>query len=336
MIQKNIISPLLNNYGVYDMKRIVLFLVLTSLTFAQSKDPLKYFPYKTGNMWEYYFDDLEYPDTVQVFNIKDSVDAEGNIYVTQIARRINPIEYPLLFPDTATYKIDTAYNVFGPYIQGGPNADSLLIFKLNAKKDDQWVVYDYSHGGGGSYEIARLREIREDELFGRQTTFKFITYYWSEDSTDTLGLDRYGDNLAYGFGLRARGGGDLIGDIILKGCVINDTLYGDTTNIITSVKDISENLPVQFELYPNYPNPFNPLTTISFNLQSSGNISLIVYDAMGREIKRLIDDKRTNYGYHKIIWNGRSNSGQTVSSGVYYYSLISKGKRITRSMILLK
>ncbi len=79
------------------MKTLIIFFTLTSFSFAQEDNPLKYFPYKIGDMWEYYFDDLEYPDTVQVFNINDSVDAEGNIYITQFARNINPIEYPLLF-----------------------------------------------------------------------------------------------------------------------------------------------------------------------------------------------------------------------------------------------
>jgi len=320
------------------MKSFILFLILTSLTFSQTEDPLKYFPYKTGDMWEYYFDDLEYPDTVQMFNIKDSIDFEGNIFVTQFARRINPIQEPLLFSDTTTYKIDTSFNVFAPPSYGGGPfiMEDFILYKLDAKQVDQWVIYDYSKVGGNGYELARVREVWEDELFGKQTTFKYITYYYSEDSTDTLGLDRYGVILSYGFGLWWKGGGDAIGDVYLKGCVINDTLYGDTTNIITSVKDLSENIPTQFELYQNSPNPFNPSTTISFNLQASDNISLIVYDIMGREIKRLIDYKWINYGNHNIIWDGKSNSGQTASSGVYYYSLISKGQRITRSMILLK
>lgn len=149
-------------------------------------------------------------------------------------------------------------------------------------------------------------------------------------------MGRGGDVLAYGYGLWSRGGGDAIGDIYLKGCVLNDTLYGDTTNIVTSIEDFSENSPAQFELYPNYPNPFNPSTTISFNLHNSGNISLVIYDAMGREINRLIDNEWTNYGNHKIDWDGRSSSGQIVSSGVYYYSLVSKGERIIRPMILMK
>lgn len=315
---------------------IVILILISENTLTQSfENPLKYFPHKTGDMWEYFFNDLEYPDTVQTFNIKDSVDAGGNIYVTQCARRINPIQEPLLFQDTTTYKIDTSFNVFG----SGTVTENDLLYKLNAEQGDQWVIYDYSQVGGSGYEIVRVESVWQDELFigsGIYTTFKAFVYYYVSDSTDISGLGRYGDVLAYNFGLWSKGGGDAIGDIVLRGCVINDTIYGDTTNLITSIKDWSESLPLQFELYPNYPNPFNPITTISFDLKISNNISLIIYNAMGREIKKMIDDKWTNYGNYKIIWDGKSNFGQTVSSGVYYYSLISNGKRITHAMILLK
>ena len=320
------------------MKKIILYLFLSSIVFAQVENPLEYFPTKTGNMWEYFFADTEYPDTEQVFNINKLIDSEGNIYLTQSARRINPIQYPILFYDTTTYKIDTSYNVFGPYLGGGADAESLLIYKLNAKEGDQWILRDYTQMGGG-YEIARVAKVWKNELFFESrifTTFKAFVYYYAPDSTDTLGLSRYGDVLAYGFGLRSRGGGDLPNDDVLKGCIINDTLYGDTTNIITSIKSLSGNFPIQLELFQNYPNPFNPLTIVSFNLKLSGNISVIVYDALGREIKRLIDNEWFNNGIHKIIWDARNSSGSTVSSGVYFYALISNQTRIIRSMIFLK
>ena len=321
------------------MKNIVLFLFLSSIVLGQTENPLEYFPTNTGNMWEYYFDDLEYPDTEQVFNIKNMVDSEGNIYLTQSARRIKPIEYPILFYDTATYKIDISYNVFGPYLHSGTGAENLLIYKLNVKQGDQWVIQDYTKDGGIGYEIARVQNTWEGELFfgsGIVTKFIAYTYYYASDSTDTSGLGRYGDVLAYNFGLWSRGGGDLPNDDILKGCIINDTLYGDTTNIITSIKDITENHPTQFELYQNFPNPFNPSTTINFNLNSASNISIIVYDGLGREIKRLIDNEWLSNGTHKILWDGRNGIGTIVSSGVYFYALISEHERIFRSMIFIK
>ncbi len=317
------------------MKKIILYLFLSSIVFAQTENPLEYFPTKTGNMWEYSFADTEYPDTEQVFNVKDSIDSKGNIYLTQFARRINPIGYPILFYDTTIYRIDTSFNVFGPYLGGGAGAENLLLYKLNAKQGDQWILRDYSQMGGG-YDIARLRYVQKGELIwgsGIFTTFKAFIYYYASDSTDTLGLVVYGDVLAYGFGLRSRGGGDLPNDDILKGCVINKILYGDTTNIITSIKGFAGKFPIKSELFQNYPNPFNPVTTISFNIKYSNNFSVIVYDALGREIKRLIDNEWIYSGNHKIIWDGKNRLGSIVSSGVYFYALISNQTKIIRSMI---
>lgn len=316
------------------MKTLFTFFVLAAFTFAQEDDPLKYFPYKTGDMWEYFA--LEFPDTLQNFNIKDSVDAEGNIYVTQFARRINPIEPPYIFQDTATYMIDTLFNVHGSYYTGSGFVNAIL-FKLNANRGEQWVLHEYPEGYG--YEIARLQEVWEDEAIpgsGIYATLKHFAYFYAPDSTDTLGLDRQRITLAYGYGIRANGGGDFFETWILKGCVINDTLYGDTTNVITSVRDLSENIIPDFELYPNFPNPFNPYTTISFRITKSQNISLIVYDMMGREVKRLVDNEFYYSGIYKTIWDGKNNSDQSVSSGVYYYSLFGDGINLTRSMVLIK
>ena len=315
------------------MRTRYFLLLIPILTIAQTEDPLEYFPHKIGDMWEYFWYDLEYPDTLQNFTISDSIDAEGNIYITQSARFINPTKPPALLGDSVVYMIDKSYNVF---CLTCPVYERFL-YKLDAQQGYQWVMYkseiDSTHTW---YEIARVAEVREDMLFGKNTTIKNFVYYGTNDSTDTSGLSSYASELASGFGLWWRGGGDAVGQIYLQGCVINDTLYGDTTDVIASVRIASEDIPDGFELYQNYPNPFNPPTTISIKLPASNNISLIVYDAMGNEIKRLIDNEWTFGGNHRIIWNGKSNSNQIVTSGVYYYSLISNGMRITRSMILLK
>ena len=60
----------------------LLFSISLTLLKAQVPNPLEFFPHKEGDMWEYFWNDLQYPDTVQNFNIHDSVDAEGNIYIT--------------------------------------------------------------------------------------------------------------------------------------------------------------------------------------------------------------------------------------------------------------
>lgn len=93
----------------------------------------------------------------------------------------------------------------------------------------------------------------------------------------------------------------------------------------------------------NYPNPFNssvtgrsPVTTISFSLPNDAKVSLVVYNIKGRKIKDLAKDNFEK-GKHNITWNGKDETGKTVSSGVYFYSLIADGKtKATNKMILLK
>ncbi|MFC1726444.1 fibronectin type III domain-containing protein [candidate division KSB1 bacterium] len=94
-------------------------------------------------------------------------------------------------------------------------------------------------------------------------------------------------------------------------------------------------VPVVFKLYNNYPNPFNPYTTIKFDLPSYSGVTLKVYNILGQEIKTLVSEKMTA-GSYKIIWNGRNNYGMQVSSGVYFYRIIAGQYIQTKKMVFLK
>jgi hypothetical protein len=94
-------------------------------------------------------------------------------------------------------------------------------------------------------------------------------------------------------------------------------------------------LPDATFLAQNWPNPFNPSTTIAFGLKTGGHVSLRIYDASGRLVKTLIDGSMQAGRYEKN-WNGRDNEGSIVSSGVYFYRLVTNGFGETRKMILLR
>lgn len=94
-------------------------------------------------------------------------------------------------------------------------------------------------------------------------------------------------------------------------------------------------LPLQTALEQNFPNPFNPSTTIRYDLAEAGNITLTVHDAIGRTVATLVSGEK-EAGHHSAIWNGRLTNGAPAPSGVYFYKL-NTGKRIlTRTMTLLK
>jgi hypothetical protein len=85
----------------------------------------------------------------------------------------------------------------------------------------------------------------------------------------------------------------------------------------------------------NYPNPFNPTTTISFSLADEGDVELTVYNMKGQKVKTLLHQDLTR-GYHSIVWNGDDAQGKLVSSGIYYYQLMINGvmKTVNRCVLL--
>jgi len=96
------------------------------------------------------------------------------------------------------------------------------------------------------------------------------------------------------------------------------------------------NLPKAFTLSQNYPNPFNPTTTISFDIpEENKNVKLSVYDLRGRHVATLIDSD-LEPGNHKIIWDGRNDRGEVVSSGVYFYTIKTGDHVATRKMTVVR
>ena len=118
-------------------------------------------------------------------------------------------------------------------------------------------------------------------------------------------------------------------------------LRDDERNEIIAALDnlsaVSVSLPKAFKLEQNHPNPFNPSTTISFQLPEGvgTRVTLKVYDLRGRVVRTLIDDIRAP-GVHTAFWNGQDDSGRGVASGVYLYRLGAGDFSQTRKMVLLK
>ncbi len=90
-----------------------------------------------------------------------------------------------------------------------------------------------------------------------------------------------------------------------------------------------------FELFENYPNPFNPQTQISFNLDKAQDVSLRIFDIQGRLI-RTLTDSFLEPGTHTFRWNGTDSHGQKAASGIYLYQLRGESTSKMRRMILLQ
>ena len=94
-------------------------------------------------------------------------------------------------------------------------------------------------------------------------------------------------------------------------------------------------MPTDFNLHPNYPNPFNPSTTLSFDLPEAADIRLVVYDLLGREVVRLVEG-RQEAGYRQVVWNGRDRWGRALPSGMYIVRMMTPGYSRSIKLLLLK
>ncbi len=124
-------------------------------------------------------------------------------------------------------------------------------------------------------------------------------------------------------------------------CVSNDAfvMYIDNFSIHGiggSVSNEDNTIPVVLtELKGNYPNPFNPETTIRYSVSDNSPVVLEIYNVKGQLVKTLVNEVKAS-GNHTAVWNGKDNNGSSVSSGVYFYKMKAGKFSSTRKMILMK
>ena len=110
---------------------------------------------------------------------------------------------------------------------------------------------------------------------------------------------------------------------------------GEPIESATLFLEIENILPRQYALHQNYPNPFNPVTTIRYELPRPAKTVLLVYNVVGQEVVRLVDELLIP-GYHQTIWDGRDQAGRQVASGIYIVRLTTPVWSQTMKMVLLK
>jgi hypothetical protein len=116
--------------------------------------------------------------------------------------------------------------------------------------------------------------------------------------------------------------------------VVIDTFTVVAAKLVVDVRDHVNQVPVEFSL-SNYPNPFNPSTTIAYNVPQSGSVKIMVFDLLGRNVATLLDGVQQQ-GNHTVDWNAKDEHGIDLPSGVYVAQL-QAGKIIRNSkMILLR
>lgn len=112
-------------------------------------------------------------------------------------------------------------------------------------------------------------------------------------------------------------------------------IAGTSASVKNALMDLDKNLPTVFALRQNYPNPFNPTTTIDFEIAQSGNIELAIYNLLGQRVK-VLNSGFYRTGFYKTVWDGTSDKGIRVASGVYLYRLQTPATTITKKLLLIK
>jgi len=123
-------------------------------------------------------------------------------------------------------------------------------------------------------------------------------------------------------------------------CGANNIIYRFNRSNLVGINNNSTINPNEFRLEQNYPNPFNPETSINYFIPELSKVSLIVYDALGKEINTLVNTSQLS-GNYEIKWNGKDGSGNSIPSGAYFYRMSAQsgnGKSFneSRRMILIK
>lgn len=214
--------------------------------------------------------------------------------------------------------------------------------------DDDMVMISYLDEGEWLCEVSEGEQTYWNDEDECNENCNNVCFY--EDNTDTLslGYEFDEDTLHLGGDVYMCAEYDYIEDCIEDEELpvppdlrdISD-LYVSYLRVMVStgsnVSTVNENIlmPNQFRVYDAYPNPFNPVTTLRYQLPEANMVTVTIYDMAGRQVKNLIDQQQ-GQGLHSIQWNGTNNLGNTVSAGIYLYQVHSGVYNQTNKMIFLK
>lgn len=314
------------------MKKLLATLIVFSFCELNAQgvnknEELKYYPLKTGNYFEYLKItwQMPYPVDLSSYYIKvlgDTLLENGEHYKILLTKNI-PAEssgsYSFERIDSLTgtvyrYKKSNSYQ----YIKN----NEYMIDSLFAQLGDTIAC---SRNGFSSFGFFRTISMSTylDTLLDFPTEVKEF-----RDQSFIPGLSY---KLAKGLGFYNSSSCEFSCTVTsLVYAKINGNEYGKT---ITSVDKTESTIPQGFKLYQNYPNPFNPETVIQYSVPYSGIVTVKVYDLLGREIAKLVDEFQNSGGY--IINFKSTTGGRQLSSGIYFYRLQSGNFVSTKKMVLM-
>ncbi len=121
---------------------------------------------------------------------------------------------------------------------------------------------------------------------------------------------------------------------MMRNQVVRDVILWMENEVNSDITEV-EDVPAVNSLSQNFPNPFNPITTIKFGLRSKGHVSIKIYDVAGRLVRTLVNEVR-DVGQHSETWDGMNDHNSPVASGVYFYKMNTNEFEQTKKMVLLR
>ena len=200
------------------------------------------------------------------------------------------------------------------YVDNNESIVKRAVFEIEAPTENECII-----SYGGAAEFIAGEKITLHPGFHAESGSSFHAYI-----DDTI-IDRANDG-DFSRGNLIAGNREINQDIIEPEEPIEEPANNDDTLI---------NIPDEYCMFPNYPNPFNPSTTIRYGLPEQSDIVLRVYNIKGQLVKTL-ENGAQSAGYHEVTWNGGDNTGKKISSGIYFYKLHTSDFTSMKKMILLK
>ncbi len=285
---------------------------------------LNYYPLAVGNKWVYdKYTHIEWNTYHDIFIrtvVGDSLLPNGKRYFHLFEDVVGS------YSQTYFERIDSSEGKVYRYdnTQGFPD-DEFVIDDLLAEVGDTISSYRMGYWEDG---FTRMIDQVTFEKWGLTKPKKVFEQYILHPPIYSLTQDIGLDSIFFYFDFGET-------RVIIKGCIIDGIVYGDTT--VVSVEDETPNLPTEFSLSQNYPNPFNPTTKIKFTIPSTvilsgakNLVTLKVYDVLGNEIAVLVNEEKPVGSYEvEFLANG-------ITSGIYLYRLRAGSFIKTKKMILLK
>lgn len=286
----------------------VLILPLVAQEGHQKLTSSTFYPLNVGDYWEYF--DVFWWNRYTIQDTASTIVEKDSLLFGRMYKKIRSRSFHFLYSGTTFQRVDSLGDV---YSLDKTSGNENLLYRLSDTSTSIWFTGNMK----ARFDSSVIRNI-----FGSPRRVLMISYFARDDTTYQRSL--LWESLADGIG--SLGSGNEYSGYEIKGCRISGVTYGTITSVVLRQPP----LPATFALRQNHPNPFNPSTTISYELPSCSHITLKVYNLLGQEVATLVNEIQ-DAGFKSVEFEGSH-----LSSGVYVYRLQAGRLVENKKMFLLR